>query len=187
MDVREKKKDLRKKYINIRKNIDNKQEKSIEIINKLIQEEKYIKSKTIGLYNSLPDEVDTEKLIKYSFLLDKIVLLPRIIDKELMFYQVKEFEELIKNSFGIYEPVMDHNKLLKKEEIDLIIVPGVCFDKERNRLGFGKGYYDRYLENSNVETIAICFEEQILDDDILPTEVTDKKVRKIITNKNIYK
>ena len=70
-------------------------------------------------------------------------------------------------------------------DIDLMIIPGVCFDREKNRLGFGKGYYDRYL-NNNVKKMAICFEKQVLDKELLPVDRYDKKMDIIITDKNIY-
>ena len=72
-----------------------------------------------------------------------------------------------------------------KNDIDLVIVPGVCFDKEKNRIGFGKGYYDRFLQNANINTIGICFEEQIVENRIPITEY-DVKIKKIITDKKIY-
>ena len=71
---------------------------------------------------------------------------------------------------------------IESKKIDLIIVPGLCFDKENNRLGYGKGYYDRILRENDAKSIAICFKEQILEDEILPTIDSDVKVKKIITD-----
>ena len=65
-------------------------------------------------------------------------------------------------------------------KIDLIIVPGICFDKANNRLGFGKGYYDKYLANKNIKKFGICFKEQLLDD--IPTDNNDIKMDLIITD-----
>ena len=74
----------------------------------------------------------------------------------------------------------DFDKLCSSEEIDLMILPGVCFDKNLNRIGFGKGYYDRYLENSNsIYKIGICFKEQITKD-ILPHDTYDIRLDEII-------
>ena len=65
--------------------------------------------------------------------------------------------------------------------IDLIIVPGVIFDREKNRLGYGKGYYDRYLSNKDIYKIGICFSDQVID--LLPSESHDIKMNIIITEK----
>lgn len=62
----------------------------------------------------------------------------------------------------------------------------MCFDNEKNRLGFGKGYYDRYLENTKINKIGICFNEQILEKELLPIEHYDIKMNYVITEKIIY-
>ena len=178
---------LRKKYIEIRKNIPNKNYKSNIIFNKLIDSKEYKNSKSIALYKSLDSEVNTVDLIKFSISLGKIVSLPRVVGKKLNFYRINSIkDEFVKSKFGVEEPKEDECNLVRKNEIDLVIVPGICFDKDKNRLGFGKGYYDSFLENINADIVAICFEDQILKDKTLPIEKSDIKVQKIITEENIY-
>ena len=77
------------------------------------------------------------------------------------------------------------DNLIPNDEIELIIVPGVCFDLKRNRLGFGGGYYDRFLENKNMNIIGICFDEQLSKDEFIPANETDIKMNKIITESYI--
>ena len=176
---------LRKNYIIKRNNIENKEVKSNIIINKIIENDLYKKSKVVALYKSLKSEVNTNKLIEYSINIGKIVVLPKVIGDNIEFYKINSIKDkLIKSKFGVEEPIESEINFIKREKIDLMIVPGVCFDKEKNRMGFGKGCYDKYLENTNIKTIGICFDEQIVDK--LPTTPNDIKMYKVITDKNIY-
>ena len=184
-ELERRKVDFRKKYISIRNKIENKQYKSIEIFNKVIENEIYKQAKIIALYKSLASEVSTDDLIEYSMNIGKVVVLPRVVRDELKFYKIDSIEEnFIKSKFGIEEPKVNENNLIEKSKIELIIVPGVCFDREKNRMGFGKGYYDRYLLNTNLKTIGLCFSEQLVE--ILPVDKYDVKMQQIITEKEVY-
>ena len=180
-----KKEELRKKYINVRKNIKNREEKSIEIFKNLIAQEEFEKAKIIALYNSLNTEVDTKRIIKHSLENGKMVLLPRVIENDIKFYKISKNEKLEKSSFGVWEPEDDNTKKVLKSEIDLVIVPGICFDKDKNRIGFGKGYYDRFLDDYKGKTIAICYEKQVLKNEKIPFSKNDIKVEKIITEERV--
>lgn len=172
---------LRKKYINIRNNIQNKKEKSRIIMNKVIDTDEYKSAKTLALYKSLDSEVDTSELIKYSFETGKIVALPRVEGDEIKFYRIKSFDETMeKSKFGVEEPIENKENFITKEDIDLVVVPGVCFDMNGGRMGFGKGYYDRYLKDTTLKTIGICFKEQITDK--VPLSPNDVIIQKIITD-----
>ena len=178
---------LRKEFINIRKNIENKKEKSYEIFKRVINLDEYKNSNTIALYKNLDNEVNTDNLIDYSLSNGKIVTLPRVVGNNLVFYIIKSIDDnLERSSFGILEPLEDKNNIIDNFKIDLVIVPGVCFDTLKNRIGFGKGFYDRFLEESKAYGIAICFEEQVLKNRIIPKEENDVKVKKIVTDKKIY-
>ena len=174
---------LRKKYIEIRKGIIDKEKKSLEILRKITSLEEYKKSKVIALYYSLSSEVDTINLINYSLENKKIVLLPKVLGEDMVFYEIKSLDGLKKSSFGVMEA--ENGIEYNKELIDLVIVPGVCFDKHLNRIGFGKGYYDKYLEGYNGLTIGICFEEQMSEENI-EVDKNDVQLKYIITEKNIY-
>jgi 5-formyltetrahydrofolate cyclo-ligase len=180
---------LRDKYKKIRTEIKDKEVKSDIIKQKVINLPKYIKANKIALYYSMDFEVDTINLIQYSINNGKKVYLPRVSEnKNLEFYEIKNIEDAnIKSIFGIYEPKINLKNKLNKKELELIIVPGICFDKEKNRIGFGKGYYDKFLAGLNdVYKIGICFEDQILQKDIILTDKYDIKVNSIITEENIY-
>ena len=180
-----KKETIRANYLNIRKNITNKVEKSLIIMKKLAETDEFKNAKTIALYKSLTSEVDTDYILKYAINNNKTIVLPRVFDDKLLFYKTKLNDTLEKSNFGIEEPIDDKNNLVSNEDIELIIVPGVCFDLKRNRLGFGGGYYDRFLENKHMNIIGICFDEQISLDESIPATDTDVKMHKIITESYI--
>ena len=170
--------ELRKKYLDIRKNILNKEAKSQIIIEKVIQSDEYQKAQVLLLYYSLPSEVKTIPLILDALKKKKKVYLPKVCHDELVFYRLFSLDDpLVKNSFGVYEPV-SNEKL--KDQVDLCILPGVCFDKDMHRLGFGKGYYDRFLKDNFCFKMALAFEETILDEAILASP-WDILMDKIIT------
>ena len=169
---------IRKQMLLKRKEINDKEKISTIIVDKIINLDIYKKSKVVALYNSLNNEVDTKYLINKS-LKEKIVLLPRIIDNQIVFIEINNNTKYEKSNIGVLEPI-------GKEylgNIDLIIVPGVSFDRKRNRLGFGMGYYDKYLYNKNIYKIGIGFNEQLIDE--LPVDKYDIKMDLIITEKEL--
>lgn len=175
---------IRKSLIEKRKNILDNNKKSDIIIEKLLETEEYKRAKKIMFYYSLPTEVQTIKIIRKELSKkEKTIFLPYCPKKNIMkASQIKEIE-LVKGSYGVYEP---KNKIGNKETIDLIIVPGVGFDNSGNRIGFGKGYYDKFLShNPNSKIIGLAFDELLVDS--IPTEPHDKKVDIIITDKKIVR
>lgn len=176
------KNEIRKKYLEIRKNIADKKEKSQKIENSVINNEKYKKAQVIALYKALSSEVNTDYLIEHSLSDGKIVCLPRVEDDKIVFYRIHSLEDEFECSkFGVLEPKDNEDNIVPKEAIDLAIVPGVAFDEKCNRLGFGKGYYDRFLASSGIDTIGICFEKQVLKGETLPTDQHDVLMDSIIT------
>ena len=181
-EIDNEKKKLREEYKVVRNKIENKKEKSKEIFYKIIETETFKKSKIIAIYKSIKSEVDTTELIKYSLNMGKIIALPKVEENELKFYKINSIcENLEKSEFGIEEPEGKDENLIDSNSIDLVIVPGICFDLEKNRLGFGQGYYDRFLKQKDFKTIGICFDEQIAEK--VPTDKNDVKVKEIITDK----
>ena len=184
MFIMNNKEEIRKKSIEIRKNITNTDIKSNIIFEKIINLDIYKKSKVIGIYNSLSSEVNTNKIIEYSFNNGKIVVLPKIVNNDIKFYKIEKDKKYIKSKFGVLEPIGIEDKYILKDNIPLMIIPGVSFDKNKNRMGFGKGYYDKYLENSNTYKIGICFQEQICEKLIVNSN--DIKMDIVITNEKLY-
>ena len=170
---------LRKSLIDIRKNILDKDLKSTIIVHKIINMEVYTRSKIIALYKSLKDEVNLEYLINYSLNSGKIVLLPRVMKNNLIFIKIDFNTEYDKSNFGVVEPCYDINNVYNGD-IDLIIVPGVGFDKDNNRIGYGKGYYDRFLLDKDIYKIGVCFKDQLMDH--IPSDINDVKMNNVITD-----
>lgn len=185
------KNEIRKKILNIRNNMTNEQvlEKSSIIMNKLIASEEYKKSKTVFIYMDFKNEVTTSKLIKSMIEEGKRVVIPYTdtINTVIIPVELQDIENDLKISpFGYMEPKKEKIIPVDPKEFDLIIVPGVVFDKRLNRIGFGKGYYDRILINKrhDVKAVAVAFELQVLDE--IPFEEHDVKMDMIITEENIY-
>ena len=168
------KRELRKE-IRLRKKIFSKEElnhRSDSITTRVLNHEMVKKANTVFLYYSMPDEVDTHKLVKRLHAQGKIVLLPKVIDEShLELIPFNGEDKLIESGpYKILEPV---GKSFKNyDTIDIAIVPGVAFDKQGNRLGHGKAYYDRELKlMPKAYKIGICFAFQILEN--IPIDVHD--------------
>lgn len=185
--INAKKKEIREKYLAIRKNIINREEKTKEILDRLLNDSTYQKANTVALFKSFNFEVDTNSIIDISLSNNKVVALPRIEQDEIVFYKINSKSVLVKNKYKIEEPISKKDNYIEKENIDLVIVPGLCFDRSGNRLGYGKGFYDRFLSGTSIRTIAICFDEQLLDEGLLPASNSDVKIEEIITNKEKIK
>ena len=172
--------EIRKKMLLIRRNILKKQELSKIICNKIIKLDIYQRSQVIALYKAMNDEVDIDYLIKYSLENKKTILLPRVCDDKLVFYKIDYNTKYVRSHFGVLEPIDDANIYLGP--IDLIICPGVSFDIYNHRLGYGKGYYDRFLKDKNIYKIGVSFSEQIVP--LLPSNNLDIKMDLVITDKS---
>ncbi len=174
---------LRKRYIALRQSAENKTECSALIAQRLFEQDEYKSARCIAIYKSMPSEASTDEIIKDALSVGKTVALPKTTGSEMRFYKIEQDEPLIKSPFGVWEPVGDEEKYISPEELDLIIVPGVAFDRDKNRLGFGKGCYDRFLPQANAATIALCFSLQIAPRGELATDEFDIKMQKIITER----
>ncbi|MBQ4068988.1 MAG: 5-formyltetrahydrofolate cyclo-ligase [Lachnospiraceae bacterium] len=154
--------------------------KSSIIYNKIINSKWYLEADTIISYVSTNNEPDTFTLINKAFSDGKKVAVPKIINKEMEFYYINSLDELEKGYFGILEPVNINNKCVPENVCPLMLVPGVAFDLNNNRTGYGGGFYDKYLSRHTVHTIAICFKEQIFEQ--IPIDEYDIKMNKVITD-----
>ncbi len=124
---------------------------------------------TIAFFSSLPDEPDTQPALE-RWQYRKRLLVPRVEGEEMSFYEYRP-ERMVSGSFGISEPEM--GEAVAPEEIDLILVPGVAFTRSGDRMGRGKGFYDKYLVRmrSDAVKVGICYPHQLVDE--LPTEPHD--------------
>lgn len=153
-------------------------EKSEIIREKLFNSEEYKSSKTIMFYVSFGSEVSTIGMIKESLKNNKAICIPVVKDGNLIPSAIKDIKELNKkNRYGILEP--SKIKEIDKKDIDLVIVPGVVFDKQNHRIGYGKGYYDNFLKNFKGKIIGLAFKMQILE--VIPKDEWDAKLDKVIS------
>lgn len=187
---KEDKKILRNKILLIRDSL-NRNEKEImdnEIFNKLKNTELYKNARNIFIYISFSNEINTINIIKKALEDKKDVFIPKIYktNKSMKAIKLNSFDDLKKNSMGILEPI-DDSKYIEKENIDLIVVPGVVFDKDCNRIGYGGGYYDRYLKDIAYKNnkVVLAYDLQVIDK--IESEEHDIKVDYIITNSKIIK
>jgi 5-formyltetrahydrofolate cyclo-ligase len=146
--------------------IEEKDKKDRSIFNKVVNNKQYIEAETIMAYVSFGLEVDTISIIKNALDNNKIVCVPKIINKKdgMKAVKIEKLEDLIKNKFGILEP-LSFDKEINGKDIDLFFVPGLAFDKNGGRIGYGAGYYDRFLKNSkdNSLKIGLAYDFQVID------------------------
>ncbi|MBF0560326.1 MAG: 5-formyltetrahydrofolate cyclo-ligase [Nitrospirae bacterium] len=145
----------------------------------------FAEARTILLYASFKSEVDTFELLKESISKHKTIVLPKVDMKNssLTLYEICSLEDLSAGCYGILEPRAAEDRIIDPAAIDVMIIPGVAFDEQCNRLGYGKGFYDRLLSRKKVPALALAYEEQILR--LIPAEEHDIKMDKIITDKRI--
>lgn len=164
--------------------------KSKTIIEKVMNTEEFKKSKNLMVFLSFDNEVYTFDLIDKAMDMGKKVVVPYTVKDtyEIIPTLLKNIEEDLEvSSYGYLEPKKEKITTVQEEDIDLTIVPGLAFDKDMNRIGFGKGYYDRYLAKTRKDSknMAIAYEYQVLEE--IPHDDYDVKMDYIITEENIYK
>lgn len=150
------------KHTRTSQSIDDINLKSQSIQNKLFSNEIFMRSDCIAFYNSLNTEVNTHNMIDKTLNIGKTVCLPRINteSKDMIFLTIEDLLTMKPNDLGILEPT--NGEICTN--IDVIIVPGLAFDQSGNRLGFGSGYYDRFLNSQPVGyKIALAFDFQVVD------------------------
>ena len=177
---------LRKKYLNLRKNkyfnIDKNFFLPLIKLIKLKFKKRFMK---IALYYPSNGELNVLKILEFKKILTKETLLPVIDRNNLMnFFSWKQNEVLFVNEFGILEPAKS-----KAQIPDLILIPLLAYDKYKYRLGYGKGFYDRYLnkylkQNRDILTVGVAFSFQ--KHNKIPINHNDVKVDFILTEKGIY-
>ena len=178
---------IRHKLLKIRKNLDEKDRalKNEKIAERLESMSYFKKANHVLLYYSHNGEVDTLKLIE-KYIDSKQLYLPVIQGKSrFQAVPIKRPLDLRPGFEGVPEPIDTPPSSVYDDQIELIVMPGVAFDKKGNRLGMGKGYYDRYLNKKNKPIrLALAYEEQVLDH--LPKDQYDECIDLIVTDQKIY-
>lgn len=202
--MNELKKALRQEALQIRNAlpIEEQQTASRKITDLFLQMDAYAECKNLLLYASYGSEVDTYDILEQALLDGKLVFFPKVVGEELIFYQVNNREDLKPGYRGIPEPDENLDKKSHGSGINriptiwnpnyakttLLIYPGVAFDKAHNRLGYGKGFYDRFTnwckEKGQIpENLALAYTCQIFQE--IPVWKQDAKPNRILTENGV--
>ena len=157
-----------------------------QISRQLFNLSEWKQAKIIGITISIPPEVPTLHIIEQAWSEGKEVAIPKCNpeNKTMQFKKITSFEQLESVYSGLLEPV-EHTLKVMPYEINLLIVPGLAFTRDGYRLGFGGGYYDRFLSGYNGSTASLAFECQLMDK--VPTELHDIPVHQVVTMDKVYR
>ncbi len=179
--------DLRAKYKTLRSGMDQdkKYEMDQKIQKKLLSLREYKNQSTIFTYVSKSIEVNTIELIETALSQRKIVAVPKCNTEEctMEFYRIKSLDDLELGAFSVLEPIVDRCEAIKNLTKGLCIVPGFSFDRQGYRLGYGKGYYDRFLSRFGGITVGICYSNCLREE--LPHGYFDRPVNLLVTDQSI--
>jgi 5-formyltetrahydrofolate cyclo-ligase len=169
--------------------LDLKKRKDAAINNRLFNLEEFIDAMSVLMYVSFRTEVDTIGQLEGILCLGKKLVVPLVDSKQkqLTLYEIKDITDLVPGYMDIPEPKAVENRKVELKDIDIIVIPGTGFDTKGNRLGYGGGYYDRLLADTekNIPKIALAFEEQIAEE--IPSEPHDMKMDIIITDERVIR
>ena len=156
--------ELRKQVLQEMKAISQEQKQAMDqaLTDQFLKHPFYQEAKVIATYLSFPHEFQTQELIEQALKDGKKVLIPKTYPKGRMDFVVYDPQQLVKTSFGLLEPQGDL-EVVDASQIDLIHVPGLAFTTEGYRIGYGGGYYDRYLEHFTGHTLSTVYPCQIRD------------------------
>lgn len=160
-------------------------EKSMQIFEKLITVPEFKRADRIYTYVSMDNEIDTIMLIDYSLSIEKRVFVPRVSGKDMEFYEISDISELSLGYMGIYEPDINGREP-DYSRTGFMCMPGLAFDRSYNRIGYGGGFYDRYLSVENkLYKAALAYEAQLLES--IPAQDVDVRPDMIVTEESIYR
>jgi 5-formyltetrahydrofolate cyclo-ligase len=153
----------------------------------LLALDEYAKAECVALYAPAHNETDTALILTAAFKAGKRVLYPAVCGKQMVFRMVERIDALREGAFGILEPCptgIDHHA----DEADLIVVPGVAFDQAGHRIGYGKGFYDRFLQHPGrrAHLVGFCHDFQ-LTDKAIPADSHDIPMEIVVTDSRIIR
>lgn len=177
------KEELRSHFLKKRNNLSGKEveERSRHIIKRVLKTGEFQVAETIHSYVSIQKnrEVDTFRFLETCLQMNKQVVVPKIVGEgQLNHFEIDSLDDLRENSWGVPEPV--DGKEISVRELDLVIVPMVAGDRNKNRIGYGAGYYDRFLQSCSVPKMGLLFDCQLYDN-TLPVENFDIPLDILIT------
>ena len=149
---------------------------------KVMNMDEFMNAKTVAAYYPVGSEVSTLKILSSVLRMKKHLALPLVEDATtIVFAEVKDLEKDLET--GRYKIMEPKKHCLHASKIDLVLVPGIAWDEHGHRLGYGKGYYDRYLANLQTTTVGLAYDFQILEK--IPREKNDFSVNLIVTEKRV--
>ena len=160
---------------------------SAQICKRLVEQSWYVNAHTILVYSAIQSEVDLSLFCAQARKDGKILYFPKVFGEKMEFFRVDDATQLEKGAFSVMEPNTEAFAL-QRYQSDIgapVLVPGVAFSKRGERIGYGKGYYDRYiLAHPELFPVGICFSCQLLDE--IPAEPQDIAMHEIVTEKQTY-
>lgn len=176
------KSEFRRFFLNLRREMDEYtiKEKSNQIIDRLLNSDLYKNSKSIFVYISKNKEIDTKDFIEKALADGKKIYVPKIKDKKMLAVKLNSILELTKGDFDI--PTSMNDDTITNP--DLTICPGLSFDDDKNRLGYGGGFYDRFLSENQTTKVGLMIKE--FGSYKIPTDPWDIKMDYIITEDKIF-
>jgi 5-formyltetrahydrofolate cyclo-ligase len=187
-EIQERKRRIRSEIQEKRDSLDGsiRHKKSRQIANRFMGLSQYDKSSHILAYYPFRSEIDTRIIIRDAIARGKRIALPRVGKEDLELFYIKDLEQdLESGSYDIMEPIPSRCEKAEPSQIDLLLVPGVSFDRKHNRLGYGGGFYDRLLTSipGSVPRIALSFDLQVIDE--IPVSGHDLKIDILVTESQI--
>lgn len=183
------KKDLRKAMLVSLEQVGNLERRKIEkaMRTHLFESDLWKQAQTVGLTLSMGNEWDTRELIEQAWAEGKRVGVPKSIheSRELHFYEITSFDQVAKGYFNLEEPLVSETKRIQKESFSLLLVPGLIFTESGYRIGFGGGFYDRFLAEFNQPTVSLVHTNQLVES--FPIEAHDVPVDYLVTEEACFK
>ncbi|GGF07917.1 5-formyltetrahydrofolate cyclo-ligase [Halobacillus andaensis] len=171
------------------KSFSRKEKKEIEqqLYNQLFQSSFYKEAKTIGVTVSLKSEWNTNPIIEKAWEDNKNVVVPKCAPqtKSMTFYELTDYSQLETVYYGLKEPSPSQTSAVEKEAINLILVPGLLFDRRGFRIGYGGGFYDRYLKDFQGHTVSLLSHRQLIEE--IPYESFDQPVHQLILENEVVR
>lgn len=188
-NIKEIKTGLRQKYRGIRESLSPPQKLQLDsdIQSRLLSLREYSKEDTVFTYISKALEVDTLAIVRAAWANHKKVAAPRCVPgtRDMEFYYIRSMEDLAPGTFGVLEPVPERCEQVTDESHGFCLVPGFGFDVQGFRLGYGRGYYDRFLSRFGGFTVGICYSSCVQWN--LPHGYYDRAVDLLVTEKYVRK
>ena len=156
--------------------------KSAAIQRRFAHSDEFNYARILASYYPVGSEVRTQRIVRIALKSNRLVALPRTVGDHIKFYQILSNTDLIPGKFGIREP-SDSSDSCVSDNIDLLLVPGIVFDTKGYRIGYGYGYYDRFIarKKKSIVSVGLAYEFQVCEK--VPRSDNDQKINVLVTEK----